>query len=441
MLPRDWTPRPELEQMAADGPLPAPPLLLPLPRGAHALIAQYGQRGVLILARRRGFRADERAALGLLLTQLSAALEQVRLLDEIDRERERLAVLLASSGEGIFVLDGDGRVARVNDALRAMTGLSDAEAVGRSIDASLSFQDRSETPLAELLNEVRPGAPLMTEGIVVGRDGRERDVLLSFSAIDQAEDRTGGIGIVRDVTAMREAQRERDDFVNVMTHDLRQPLAGILGYAQLLERALQNEGAAERLVRYSTGVREGGERMLRMINNLLELARMESGRVQIEITRLDPERLIAEVIHDFEPEASQKGQTVSVERLEAAPPIESSEPLLRESLANLVGNAIKYTPDGGAVTVGLRGDDAGITIAVSDTGIGIPPEALPRLFSRFFRTGQAEVRQIRGTGLGLALTKMMIERIGGTISVSSELGRGSTFTVRLPMVMPSPEQT
>ena len=92
---------------------------------------------------------------------------------------------------------------------------------------------------------------------------------------------------MRDVTAMKEAQRERDDFVNVMTHDLRQPLAGILGYAQLLERALQTDGAAERLIRYATGVREGGDRMLRMINNLLELARMESGRVQIEV---DPAR-------------------------------------------------------------------------------------------------------------------------------------------------------
>jgi len=150
----------------------------------------------------------------------------------------------------------------------------------------------------------------MTEGILIARDGRERDVLLSFSATAQAEDRTGGIGIVRDVTAMKQAQRERDDFVNVMTHDLRQPLAGILGYAQLLERALKSESAEERLVRYATGVREGGDRMLRMINNLLELARMESGRVQIEVTRLEPQPLIEEVIHDFEPEASQKQQSV-----------------------------------------------------------------------------------------------------------------------------------
>src|SRR5439155_22958529 len=115
------------------------------------------------------------------------------------------------------------------------------------------------------------------------------------------------------------------------------------------------------------------------------------------------------------------------------------EPLLRESIANLVGNAIKYTPAGGSVTVGLRGDKSGITIAVHDTGIGIPAEALPRIFSRFFRTGQTEVRQIRGSGLGLALTKMMIERIGGTIAVESELGRGTTFTVSLPSAMPALE--
>src|SRR5262249_38800974 len=137
-LPASWTPRPELEKLAAGGPQAVPAQLLPLPGGSHALVAEYGQRGVLVLVRRRAFRADERAALGLLLTQLSSALEQVRLLDEIDRERERLAVLLASSGEGIFVLDGQGNVTRVNDALRGMTGLSDEETVGRPIDASPS---------------------------------------------------------------------------------------------------------------------------------------------------------------------------------------------------------------------------------------------------------------------------------------------------------------
>jgi len=176
-----------------------------------------------------------------------------------------------------------------------------------------------------------------------------------------------------------------------------------------------------------------------MINNLLELARMESGRVQIEVKRLEPELLIKEVIHDLEPEASQKGLTIQLESAGALPSIDTSEPLLRESVVNLVGNAVKYTPDGGSVTVKLRANEGGITIAVSDTGIGIPVDALPRLFTRFFRTGQAEVRQIRGSGLGLALTKMMIERIGGTVAVESELGRGTTFTVCLPPTMPTLE--
>src|SRR5262249_22499844 len=186
----------------------------------------------------------------------------------------------------------------------------------------------SDLPAAALLDGARPGNPLMTEGLLTGRDGRQRDVLLSFSAIAQGEHRTGAIGIVRDVTAMKEAQRERDDFVNVMTHDLRQPLAGILGYAQLLERALRTGGAAPRLLRYATGVREGGDRLLRMINNLLELARMESGRVQIEMTRLEPEPLIAEVIRDFEPEANQKLLTIRLDSAGALPAIETSEPLL-----------------------------------------------------------------------------------------------------------------
>jgi PAS domain S-box-containing protein len=434
LLPADWQPGQELDRLVENGPATARAGTLPLPRGTHGLIAPYGRRGALVLVRRRPFRAEDVTVLGLLLGQLSAVLEQVRLLDEVDRQRERLAVLLASSVEGIFVIDTDGRIGRVNGALAAMVGRSEKELVGRSVVDVLRFEDTSEASLPGLLVGVEPGTPLMTEGILYDSDGRARDVLLSYAAVVETETLRGGIGIVRDVTAMRQAQRERDDFVSVMTHDLRQPLAGILGYAQLLERGLSRDGD-ERMARYAGSVRSGGERMLRMINNLLELSRIESGRVDIEVARVPVESLVDDVIRALEHDAGEKELTVRLETEGKLPQIVTSEPLLRETIANLVGNAVKYTKPGGSVTVRLRADVGGILIAVTDTGIGIPADALPRLFTRFFRTGQLEVRQLRGSGLGLALTKMMVERIGGTIAVESELGVGSTFTVRLPLAM------
>ena len=115
------------------------------------------------------------------------------------------------------------------------------------------------------------------------------------------------------------------------------------------------------------------------------------------------------------------------------PALLTAEPLLRESLANLIGNAVKYTPEGGRIEVRAGRVGEQVEIQVADTGIGIPPDALPRIFGRFFRTGQAEVRELRGSGLGLALSKMMVEKIGGTIDVTSKLGEGTTFTIRFPL--------
>lgn len=429
-LPAGWRPPSGLDQLPGNEPASASPDQLP--PGTHGVIAAYGRLGVVLLARRRPFRAAERAVLGLLMSQLSSTLEQVRLLDEIERQRAQLAVLLAASGEGIFVLDTAGAVTGVNPALAALLGTSESSLIGRSVGEALPLVDRSAIPIDALLANVEPGAPLRGEGVLTDRAGRPRDVLLSYAAVPGEEGRGGGIGIIRDVTAMKDAQRERDDFVNVMTHDLRQPLAGILGYAQLLERALTRDDADGKLARYAIGVRCGGERMLRMINNLLGLARMESGRVEIEVTRLAIEPLIEEVVQGLENEADTHKLALRTDFPSRLHPIETSEPLLREAIANLVGNAVKYTPDGGSITVTLRQGDGGTTIAVADTGIGIPAEAVPRLFSRFFRTGQSEVRQTRGSGLGLALTKMMVEKIGGSISVESEIGKGSTFTVTLP---------
>jgi signal transduction histidine kinase len=322
LVPNTVALTPELARLADSGPTPVPAKLVGARGDVAVLAASYGKAGVLLIAREaRPFTAEESALLALLLGQLSATLEQIRLVDELERT----------------------------------------------------------------------------------------------------------------MAALRAAQQERDDFVNVMTHDLRQPLAGMLGYAQLLERSLKAAGADEKQLKYAHGIALGGDRMMRMVSNLLELARMESGHVELEPTVVQLDRLVDEIVETLQASIELKHQSVRVDVASDVPAIETSEALLRESLANLVGNAAKYTPEGGHIEVRARRAGERVEIEVVDDGIGIPPEALSRIFARFFRTGQNEVRELRGSGLGLALTKMMIEKLGGTIAVASELGKGSTFTVTLPV--------
>jgi signal transduction histidine kinase len=279
------------------------------------------------------------------------------------------------------------------------------------------------------LQRVRPGSPLQAEATLHRDDGRRVDVLLSYAVVPSSDAAYGGIGIVRDITAMKNAQRERDDFVAVMTHDLRQPLTGLLGYAQLIERGT----TPEKTKRFAQGIRRGGEQMLRMINNLLELARLESGEMEIQVGEVQLRRLVEEVVQSLDGQIAEKRIELRLDLPLDLPTLRSSETLLRECLANLVGNAVKYTPDGGQVAVSARAERDHLVVAVADTGIGIPRDDFDRLFSRFFRSSQQEVRKLRGSGLGLALTKTMIERLGGSIAVESELGKGTTFTMTLPL--------
>jgi two-component system phosphate regulon sensor histidine kinase PhoR len=352
-----------------------------------------------------------------------------RAYDLVERERQKLSTLLAHSGEGIFLVGPDGHLAQINHELHRLTGRTEAESVGRAVEEALPMRLASGELLEVALQRVRPGAPLQAEATLHRDDGRRLDVLLSYAVVPSSDGEYGGIGIVRDITAMKNAQRERDDFVAVMTHDLRQPLTGLLGYAQLIERGT----TPDKTRRFAQGIRRGGEQMLRMINNLLELARLESGEMEIQLGDVQLRRLVEEVVQALDGQIAEKRLELRLDLPPELPTLRSSETLLRECLANLVGNAVKYTAEGGRVAVSARVEREQVVVAVADTGIGIPRDDLGRLFSRFFRSSQQEVRKLRGSGLGLALTKTMIERLGGSIAVESELGKGTTFTVTLPL--------
>ena len=231
------------------------------------------------------------------------------------------------------------------------------------------------------------------------------------------------------VEDLKRLDRLRADFLNVLSHDLRIPLTVLLGYAEMLQDS-PGLGPEER--EYAEAIIATCRRMEAMLNELLDYARLESGRLKLDVQPTDLVALAEEARAFFQPLADQKGLTLALEAPGA--PIEASaDPeRLRQVLANLVSNAIKYTPGGGAVTLRVgEGDDA-VAIEVADTGVGLSAEDRAHLFEKFYRSARPEVQREKGTGLGLVIAKGIVEAHGGRLEVESEEGRGSVFRFILP---------
>lgn len=231
------------------------------------------------------------------------------------------------------------------------------------------------------------------------------------------------------VEALRTASQAKSDFLASMSHELRTPLSAILGFSELMRGEPAVDGAVTVPIEWAEHMHRGGEHLLSLINDVLDLAKVEAGRLELHQERLDAGVLAIEVANGLRPLAERKHIGLSL----VAPSISISADRgrLRQILYNLLSNAIKYTPDGGAVEVAVTGTESGVEIAVSDTGVGIESGDLEAVFEEFRQVGDLEVRQ-EGTGLGLALTKRLVEAHGGSIGVESKPGRGSRFAIVLP---------
>ena len=230
---------------------------------------------------------------------------------------------------------------------------------------------------------------------------------------------------------VQEANRLKTEFVTVVTHELRSPLTSIVGYLDLL---LEEEGreAAETREAYLQIIKRNTDRLLELINDLLDIARLEAGKLELKRLPLDLEGVIQEVSGALRPQITGKGQHLRLDLAAPLPTVTGDPERLTQILLNLVSNAHKYTPQGGSITVATRAERAGVCIAVQDTGIGLSSEEQQQLFTKFFRAQHPLVREAGGTGLGLAIVRALVELHGGTLTVVSAPGRGSTFNVTLP---------
>ncbi len=412
------------------GPVPLPPHLY----SVVALPVRSKGRPVAVMwtgySEVSRFNASEVGLLSTLASQAAVLIENARLFQMAEGERRRLAAILASTSDAILVTDRQERFLLVNPAAEQALGFRADELVGRKV---------TEVPLESGLTDILTrhldlSAPLIEE--IPLPDGNTFYASASVILSTDGEN-IGRVVVMRDITYLKEVDKLKSEFVATVSHDLRSPLTFMRGYATMLPMVGEvNEKQQEYLDKILIGIEQMGQ----LIDDLLNLGRIEAG-IGLEEKPCHIGALVVEAVDGLRARAVAKGLVLRMEASEPAPIILGDATLLRQAVANLVDNAIKYTPSGGTVTVRLHTTPEEVHIIVADTGFGIAPEDQVRLFEKFYRIRRREFEGVQGSGLGLAIVKSIVERHGGRVWVESVLNEGSTFTIALPVRTPQREET
>jgi len=238
------------------------------------------------------------------------------------------------------------------------------------------------------------------------------------------------IGAVSDITERKQAEQMKTDFVSFVTHQLRTPLSGV---KWLLELAMEGINSPDEIRSYIQDARTSTERLIRLVNDLLDISRLERGKLQINNADIDIDDLTHDIVNELTPLITEKKQAITTQAVTDLPVLWADSQLLRQVILNLISNAMKYTPSGGKIDVRISYENTHVLWSVKDTGIGIPKADQDRLFEKFFRAGNAHAVETEGTGLGLYLVRLIVERFGGKVWCESEEGAGSTFLFTVPI--------
>jgi len=374
------------------------------------------------------WRWTERDDLPGLTNELGAITTRLReRLEELTEGRDRAGQILDALDDGVLLLDGAGRLLIANPAARSWFGLPDDLRPGLPLKRVLGVPQVSA--LAEQAAEAR--APVVGNLTLVFPEPRTL-ALRAFPLADRGP--TGRIVVtMTDITQRRRLEVLRRDFVANASHELKTPVAAVRALAETLLTALPDDPEAGR--RFAERIGREAERLDLLTRDLLDLSRVERGALDVE--PVDLVGLVKEVVGGYADRAEERRIKLSTE-VEPAVALRGDRAQLGLLLSNLIDNALRYTPAKGAVCVRLNAAESRAVLQVQDSGQGIPAGELSWVFERFYRVDKARTRQTGGTGLGLAIVRHVAEAHGGTVRVDSELGRGSTFTVALPVAGPPP---
>ncbi|MFZ3012709.1 MAG: ATP-binding protein [Nitrospira sp.] len=380
-------------------------------------------------------RTTAQDEVGILATTLNDMASQLHAkIDELSEDRAQLLAVLTSMVEGVMVLDYRGHVLQINPALERMFGISRVEARGRPCAELFRHQQLNDLVTTIL----RSPAPYEDE-IVLPLTGRCLQIEAS-PAGGERESEACIVLVFHDITEIRRLEKIRKDFVANVSHELRTPLTSIKGYVEALLDGAKDDPVAS--TKFLEIILKQSDRLNLIIEDLLELSKIESGRVSLKEEPLELRSVVDRTLSMIKPIADKKRHRLVTSVDPSLPPVAGDDGRLVQVLTNLLDNAIKYTPEGGTITVGaalapsignaepLAG---AIELTVTDTGIGIPEEDRPRVFERFYRVDKARSRELGGTGLGLAIVKHIVEGHGGQVWVEANHPQGSRFVVRLPV--------
>lgn len=382
-----------------------------LRRAAHRMVDDLSVRTKI-----RG--QDEVGALGEALDGLADSLSGS--LDKLENERDRLEAILETMADGVLVLGVDGRIELASTPLRGILGI-EGEVLGKLPGEAIPNEE-----LSELLQKVaRERRPASVEIDSLG--SRKRRVRVRAAPLSGGPE-AGIVAVISDVTELRRLETLRRDFVANASHELRTPIAAIRAATETLESGALDEPEEAR--EFVEIVSRHGARLHRLVEDLLDLSRIEAQRVEISPARVEVGELLSQIVDLSAPSAERASVSLRVELLESLA-VFADRRALEQVLANLVDNAIKYAP-GAEVSLRAGRAEGGVAIVVQDNGPGIGRAHLHRLFERFYRIDTGRSRALGGTGLGLSIAKHLVETMRGRITVESEPGEGTAFTVWLP---------
>jgi two-component system NtrC family sensor kinase len=373
----------------------------------------------------RNFDSHDAQVLSVLADFAAVAIENARLHAETIQERDTLDAILRDTDDYVIIVDADDRVLFCNQTARDGFEVTITDFIGK--------------PIHDVLHDPEVLA-LFAKDALIGRGRHTEIVLKGGERVLNAQltiiESVGRAVVMQDITHLKQLDRAKSDFVATVAHDLRSPLTAILGYAELLQRAgslnEQQQKFAEQII---TSVHS----ITLLITELLELSRIEAG-FNIDLEPVNMEHVLRQSVESLNHQMTTKGHTLNLKLAESLPLIQGNPLRLRQMVTNLVGNAIKYTPDKGTISVSLWSEEDLVFFQVADDGIGIPAEDQPFVFDKFFRSERA-ISDYEGTGLGLSIVKGIVEQHNGRIWLESKENEGTKFTVVLPQSQSEPERT
>ena len=393
------------------------------PTRSAVIVPMFGRQhllGLLVLAHEKThyFQLEHLLLLQAIASQAAIAMENALLHEDVAQQQKRLSAVLQNADEAIFMFDADGNLSLLNPTGENL--FTDFNAIlNRPLEAGHGYD-----ALLKILEEARLSG-LSKTGEITWPDQRV------FMALITPIESGGLVAILQDVTRFKDIERVKNEFIATASHDLKNPITAIIGFSELLSQA---GPLNDMQMGFMHRIQDAASSMSELVQSMMQLAQSDLNAVQnfepVEVTAL-----LADVVDEFNPQAEAKEQALQFHPLDIPVYVNSDRLQLKQLFRNLVGNAIKYTQQGGQIIVSMSMNMENIQVDVQDNGFGIPAADLPFIFDRFYRVRDGIHNKVEGNGLGLAIVKAIAEQHGGQVKVESEQNQGSCFHVSLPIMV------